>query len=163
MSKSDGLSSSLIHGLIPKKKDDAEKYLEGWRRARADYENLHNRLGEERISARRDGVERTLRELLVVLDYFDAAFSSIPENIKDDQWVSGVVNIQKAFLNSLNNLGVKAIDSVDVPFDPTFHESLGYVTDEKIKEGNVAVIVAKGYEYEGKVLRPARVRVSKNN
>lgn len=141
-------------------KNEAEKNLAGWKRAMADYENLHKRISEEKISARQEGIETSLNSLLVVLDYFNAAFSSIPPEIATNPWVKGVENIQKAFLDALSNQGIQIINEVDIPFDPAIHEAIEHVNDENIQAGNISSVIISGYRRENKTMRPAKVRIS---
>lgn len=163
-----GQSAEKIHShIIPKEeemkfKEEAEKNLEGWKRAMADYENLHRRMGEENTKARMSGTEEALRSMLQVLDYFDAAFSAIPEEISKNGWVIGMTNIQKAFLNALQTQGVEPIEATAIPFDPKFHEAVEHIKDETKPAGTVLAVVSKGYQMGNKVLRPAKVKVSDN-
>lgn len=141
-------------------KDEAEKNLAGWKRAMADYENLHKRMLGEKVAARQEGIEECLSSLLIVLDYFTAAFSSVPNEIATNPWVKGVENIQKAFLNTLSGLGIQPIEEINVPFNPTIHEAVEHVNDENIPVGNVTSIITSGYRRENKTIRPAKVRIS---
>jgi len=141
-------------------KDEAERNLAGWKRAMADYENLHKRMLTEKLSARREGIEESLSSLLVVLDYFTAAFSSVPDEIAANPWVKGVENIQKAFLDTLSGLGVQPINEINVPFDPTTHEAVEHVNDENAPAGNVLSVITNGYRLGNKTIRPAKVRIS---
>ncbi|MDO8511785.1 MAG: nucleotide exchange factor GrpE [bacterium] len=145
-----------------KLKEEAETNLAGWKRAMADYENLHRRMGEENMKARMNGTEEALRSMLQVLDYFDAAFTTIPEEISKNEWVIGMTNIQKAFLNALQTQGVEPIDATAVPFDPKYHEAVEHIKDETKPAGTVLTVVSKGYQLGNKVLRPAKVKVSDN-
>lgn len=141
-------------------KNEVEKNLAGWKRAMADYENLHKRVMEEKLAARQEGIEESLSSLLVVLDYFNAAFSSIPDEIATNQWVKGVENIQKAFFDALSNLGIQTINEINVPFNPAMHEAVEHENDGNIPVGNVSSIIASGYRRGNKTIRPAKIRIS---
>lgn len=145
-----------MHG---KKQSDAKRYLEGWKRARADYENLHRRLNDERARARKEGVEEAFRSVFTILDYFDAAFMSIPEDIAGHQWVEGIRQIEGAFRKILDDEGIRCIKESEVPFDPTHHEAIEYISSE-LPAGTVVSVTAKGYMMNDKILRPAKVQVS---
>lgn len=160
--------SGKIHGKLPQSEkvseSEAEKNLAGWKRAMADYDNLHKRLSEDVTKARFGGVEETLRTFLPVIDYFDAALASIPQDISKNEWVIGVGHIQRAFLDALKTLGVETIDQENIPFDPKIHDAVEYVSESQTAPGNVCNILSKGYRLNDKVLRAARVKVSgKNN
>lgn len=143
-------------------KEEAEKNLAGWKRAMADYENLHKRMLEEKLAARQEGIEASLSSLLVVLDYFNAAFSSIPEEISKNPWVKGVENIQKSFLDTLSNQGIQPINEINIPFDPSTHEAVEHVDDKNVPAGKVSSIITTGYRRGNKTIRPAKVRISNN-
>lgn len=141
-------------------KEEAEKNLAGWKRAMADYENLHKRMVEEKLTAHQEGIEASLNSLLAVLDYFNAAFSSIPDEISKNPWVKGVENIQKAFLDALSNQGIQPINEINVLFDPSTHEAVEHVNDKNIPAGKVSSIITTGYRRGNKTIRPAKVRIS---
>lgn len=161
-----GEKAAKIHSHITpnaeemKFKEEAETNLAGWKRAMADYENLHRRMGEENRKARMNGTEEALHAMLPVLDYFDAAFTSIPKEICKNEWVIGMTNIQKAFHNALQTQGVEAINDAEVSFDPKQHEAVEHIKDETKPPGTILAVVAKGYRLGDKVLRPAKVKVS---
>ena len=165
MSKFHGEWSAKLHGKNnlsvnnSEMQKEAEKYLAGWKRAMADYDNLHKRMAEDVVKARQNGTEEALRSMLPVVDYFDAALSNVPEEIRENQWVMGVGHIQRAFLDALKTQGVEIITETNVPFDPSIHEAVEHVLDEKIEAGNVIAVVNKGYRLGEKILRAAKVKV----
>lgn len=157
-----GLRASAIQGdaaHLRKLAADAEKYLEGWKRARADYENLHRRTADERRLARAEGREDAFLSLVGVLDYFDAAFAAIPQEIASHPWVDGVRHIHKALHHALETNGIEALSADGALFDPVKHEAVEHAPHD-LPAGTVLETLAKGYVLEGKVLRPAKVRVS---
>ncbi len=157
-----GISARAVHGSdseIAHRAARADEYLEGWRRARADYENLHRRSTEERDVARQAGIHQTLLSLVPVMDHFDAAFAHVPEELAAHPWVHGVRNIQQAFVQALATEGIEVLDVRNAPFDPALHEAVATVESD-LPEGVVVDTVARGYVSSGSVLRPAKVRVS---
>jgi molecular chaperone GrpE len=151
-----GVHARYMHG---KKQGDAQRYLEGWKRARADYENLHRRLSDERVRSRKEGFQEAFQSIFSILDYFDAAFASVPEDIAEHQWVEGVRQIEGAFRKILEDEGIRCIEEKEVSFDPTCHEAVEYVPS-KLPTGTVVSVTAKGYMMNDEILRPAKVQVS---
>lgn len=151
-----GVYARYMHG---KKQSDAQRYLEGWKRARADYENLHRRLNNERDRARKEGFQEALQSIFSILDYFDAAFMSVPEDLIEHQWVEGVRQIEGAFRKILEEEGIRRIEEKGVSFDPVYHEAVEYVPSE-LPAGTVVSVTAKGYMMNDEILRPAKVQVS---
>ncbi len=157
-----GINSSLIHSEIIKVSDHVKKsdeHLEGWKRARADYENLHARMTEEISKARKEGKIDAIRSFLDVIDYFDSAFASMPKDLEKNDWANGIKYIQKAFLDSLVRMGITTVGEIGEKFDPQFHEPLEHVASDE-PEGTIVLVIAKGYVMGDTVLRPARVKVS---
>lgn len=159
---SDPLHARQFHGAsaeLLRRAQEAQSYLEGWQRARADYENLSRRSATEREAAHTEGTQQTLLSLLRVIDHFDAAFASVPKDIASHPWVDGMRHIRSAFAATLEAEGVQSIGDVHVPFDPTRHEAVESVPGDE-PPGTVLEVVSRGYVHAGTVLRPAKVRVS---
>jgi molecular chaperone GrpE len=148
-------TGAAVHRLA----QEASHYLEGWKRARADYENLHRRSAEERRAARVEGTQQALLSLLHVIDHFDAAFAEVPADLSSHPWVDGVRHIHKAFSQALEAEGVQTIADVHVAFDPSRHEAVEEVASDA-PAGTVTEVMTRGYVSGGTVLRPAKVKVS---
>ncbi len=133
-----------------------EEYLDGWQRAKADL-----------INARKDDERRNqeflkfanaalIFEILPILDSFDLAFTS-----EDSKFSKGIFLIKMQLEDVLKKYGLEAIKSVGEKFNLQFHEIIGEMESEK-EEGIIAEEIQKGYLLNGKILRPARVKVSKS-
>ena len=142
------------------RKEKAE-YLDGWQRAKADYQNYKNAEGERLVSYATSTKERLIDSLLPALDSFDMAMSNKEAWEKVDQnWRTGVEYIYNQFLTSLGENGVSTIDKMDVSFDPNLHQSIETLdTDDESKEHIIAKIIQKGYKMGDRIIRPARVVV----
>jgi molecular chaperone GrpE len=102
-------------------------------------------------------------QILPVLDNFHAATDHIPQDQKDDQWVVGIMYIQKQLEKILEDNGIKEIKAKEGDmFDPQIHEAVHNSNQEKEKGGQhkIAKVVLKGYKMEEKVIRAARVIVN---
>jgi molecular chaperone GrpE len=157
-----GIPSGAVHGeqgaaSVPG--TTAAQYLEGWKRARADYENLHRRQSEVQQRARNEGTRDAFLSFIHILDYFDAALTSLPADLAAHPWAEGVRNIEKACAEALKTEGIAVITERNVPFDPTRHEAVAHVPGDA-PAGTVTEVLSKGYERLGSVLRPAKVAVS---
>ncbi len=131
-------------------------------RSAADFENARKRLSREREEFVKYALEDLIYNLLPVLDNFNFALSHISGN--DDKTKSmreGFLLIQKQLLQIMSERGVKPIDSpVGKPFDPHLHEAVGSMIDKEKPEGSIVEEVQTGYELNGKLLRPAKVKIS---
>ena len=138
-----------------------DEYLAGWQRARADFLNYQKeeleRIGEL-IKYADTGL---ILKILPILDNFELAEKKLPENLKADVNVKGILQIKNQILDFLKNQGVEEIKSVGERFDPNFHEVIESVEVKDKESGVVIEEIQKGYKIHGRLLRPAKVRVTK--
>ncbi len=139
-----------------------DEYLAGWQRAKADFIN-YKKEEEKRVESLavflNGGVAM---KLLPILDNFDSAEKGLSEELKNDESIKGFLQIKKQILDHLKELKIEPINAVGEKFDPHFHEAV----EEIEEDGNTGTIleeVQKGYKIDGVVLRPAKVKVIKNN
>lgn len=138
-------------------KTQCEEYLAGWKRAQADYANLKRETERERVEFSKYANEKLLSDILPVFDQLERA---IAHATKDDVWAQGITAIHSIFQKVLENDGVEFIDSA-TEFDPRLHEAVGHEPSENIPEGYVVRTVERGYSLNGKLLKPAKVIISK--
>lgn len=136
------------------------EYLVGWQRERADFANYKKDESKMREESRFYIKSKIVYEFLVVLDNFDMALKHMPEDLKDNNWVKGVSHIRQQLEAILKGEGAEEIGCVGEKFDPAVHESLEEVESEK-ESGVVLEELQKGYKLDGRVLRPAKVKISK--
>lgn len=129
-------------------------------RLRADFENTKKRLEKDKFEAIRFGNERLLEEILHVVDNFDRAMISLSEGHDPEKVKEGLKLAQNELHKVLETHGVQIIQSVDREFDPAFHEAVGVVESDEVKEGIVIDEVQKGYLLNGRLLRPSKVRIA---
>ena len=147
---------------LAEKDRQAQEYLAKYRKASAEFDEARLRLRRE-ISkdierARRD----ILTELLEVVDNLDRAIDSARSAASSDALLQGVEMVRRQFLAKLEGFGVKPIDTVDQPFDPTLHEAISSVPAQSPDQDGVVVgTVRTGYRIGDDVLRPAAVAVAK--
>ena len=149
--------ASLEEQLVAAKVD-AEKYLNNWHRAEADFQNYKKRTDQERDELRRFGNVSIIINLLPVLDDFERAFASLDSHLAGLSWFDGILLIYRKLRQLLENAGVTQIETEGQSFDPRFHEAVAHVDGE---EGKVISEVQRGYKLHDRVLRPAMVVVGK--
>ncbi len=138
----------------------AEEYLEGWQRARAEFMNYRKRVEREREEVFQQATMNLLKQLLPIVDDMERAVENIPEDIANHSWAQGVVLIGQKFQALLDSSGLKEINAVGEPFDPTRHEAIGTDDCDNFESGHITEVLQKGYVYGDKVLRSALVRVA---
>lgn len=133
-----------------------ERYL----RTLADFENFRRRIGREREDWRRKAQEELLQEILPALDNFDRALAAPPAPGADPAFRTGVELIHRDFLAALERLGVRPFTAIGQPFDPMRHEAVGRVERADVDDQTVVSEALRGYLFQERVLRPARVVVA---
>ncbi|MGB5131437.1 MAG: nucleotide exchange factor GrpE [Steroidobacteraceae bacterium] len=129
-------------------------------RAVAELENYRKRVSRELEAARQFGIERFAAEILPVADSLglglDAAATADPTILLEGHRAT-LRQLQKAFANA----GITEIDPAGQPFDPQLHEAMTTHPTAEQPPGTVVAVVQKGYLLNGRLLRPARVIVSR--
>ena len=134
----------------------AEEYLDGWKRAKADFLNYQKEEIKRLEQISQFANEDMVKELLTVLDSFDLALA----NVKKEE-VEGIKLIQSQLKKVLEKNGLQRLTgTVGQEFDPVFHEAIALVDSDQ--ESSIVIEeVEAGYLLADKVIRPARVKVSK--
>ena len=136
-------------------RDEATSYLDDLKRVAADFDNYRKRTTREQAVIIDRAAERVVKELMPVLDSFDAALNTEPATDAERQLLSGMINTREQLLKALQQEGLEVIPSIGEPFDPEIHEPVGAPansTDLVVSEE-----VRRGYRLKGRVLRPAMV------
>ncbi len=135
------------------------------KRAVADYHNLEKRVAEGRSELTKWGTGELLVKILPVLDHLDKALAGASEEEKQSGWYKGVELAVKELQSVLQSEGLEEIvadPSISLgtgsQFDPNLHEALDLQEGE---DNKILEVVRKGYNLNGKVLRPAGVVVGK--
>ena len=143
-------------------REEAEMYKERWMRLAAEFDNYKKRRAREFELLAASASEEVIRDLLPILDGVDRALAH-GENgdTESEGFREGVKMIMEQFPRVLSNRNLNEIETVGRPFDPTVHEALMQVPSETHDAGIVADVIEKGYRLGDKVLRPAKVVVSR--
>jgi molecular chaperone GrpE len=137
-------------------REKAESYYKNWQRAAADFANFKRRVEQERSESARLTSAALVINLLPVYDDLDRAVGSVDSHLAGLNWVQGVTAIHHKFGRLLESMGVKELEASGEQFDPARHEAVGKQPGD---EGKVLHVLQKGYELQGKVIRPAMVIV----
>ncbi len=127
------------------------------KRAVADYQNLERRVAEGRSELSSWATSELVKKLVMVLDYYDKALKGASEEDRKSAWYKGVEMATAQFKSVLRDEGLEEIGA-DGHFDPVLHEA---VDTKEGDEEKVLEVVDKGYNLNGKVLRPAKVIVGR--
>jgi molecular chaperone GrpE len=130
-------------------------------RVLADTDNFRKRLTREREEFFRFATEGVLADLLPVLDNLDLALVHGRENPACKDLVQGVEMTRSQFLETMKRHGLEVVGSEGQPFDPSLHEAVGQEEREDMAEGRVCRLLQKGYLLKDRLIRPAKVMVSR--
>jgi len=145
---------------LEKKAVERDEYYDKYMRLAADFDNACRRMEKDRADYIKFANEMVIGELFPILDSFDSAMGNIEISEKEKPFVQGLKLIQDKFHKVLEGHGLSVITSLGEKFDPVRHEAVMKVDTDKYPEGVVAEELRKGYMLNGKVLRPAMVKVA---
>jgi molecular chaperone GrpE len=135
-----------------------EKYL----RTYADFENYRKRMQRDAADFRKYANEQFALELLTVVDHLGLALKHAEESGETAQGMrEGVELVYKQLREALEKFGVKQFGAAGEPFDPAQHDAMMQVVTDEVPENTVMQVMQDGYLYHEKVLRHAKVGVSK--
>jgi len=138
-----------------------EEYLNSWKRERADFLN-YKKDEAERMNGMVIFIDGAVAlKILPILDNLEIIEQKIPEDLKDNENVRGILQVRKQIVELLKSMKVTEVEAVGKKFDPNFHEAIGEESKEGVEPRTVLEEIKKGYLLDGKVLRPAKVKISK--
>lgn len=131
-------------------------------RAVAEMENLRRRAAQDVEKAHKFALEKFAAELLPVLDNLERAIElADKENEALKPMIEGVELTLKSMQSSVAKFGLVALDPQNQPFDPNAHQAMSMIENAELAPNTVIAVMQKGYELNGRVIRPAMVMVSK--
>jgi molecular chaperone GrpE len=135
-------------------------------RSLADMENLRRRTEKEVADAKTYGVTSFARDMLTFADNLHRALANVPAEVRGKEpavksLIEGLELTTRDFASRLERYGVKKLDPLGAKFDPNLHEALFEQPDESVPTGTVVQVIEPGYVIGERVLRPAKVGVSR--
>jgi molecular chaperone GrpE len=149
-------NTEALKQALAEEKARAEANLAGWQRAQADFINYKRRAEQEKEEIGNFANSVLMLKLLPILDDWERALASIPDELAKLSWVDGVRLIERKFRGILEAEGLSPIKALGEPFDPNLHEA---AMQGKGKEGIVVEELQKGYKFHDRVIRPSKVVV----
>jgi len=131
-------------------------------RAKAEVDNIRRRAAQDVEKARKFALEKFAGEMLTSVDNLERALQSIDkEDESNKAIIEGVELTLQGLITSLEKFGVKAVDPQDQPFNPELHQAMSMQEVPGVAPNTVIAVMQKGYELNGRLIRPAMVMVSK--
>lgn len=138
----------------------SKDYLDKLQRSMAEFDNFRKRTNVEKASMYENGARDTIEKLLPILDNFERAILSTPEEDKNSAMFKGVDMIFNQMVETFKNMGVEEVAGVGETFDPNIHNAVLHIDDDSFGENVVAEVMQKGYKYKDKIIRPSMVKVA---
>jgi molecular chaperone GrpE len=132
--------------------------LDDLQRSRAEFANYRRRMEQDQAQMRVRATEGLLKKLLPVADDFDRALRATPDDVRAHPWFEGIRLVERKLWSVLENEGVKPIEAVGTPFDPSRHEAI-MVDEDAATADTVVEEYQRGYTQNDVVLRPSMVKV----
>ena len=147
-----------------KKKDEKDEKIEELSdkllRQMAEFDNIRKRTEKEKSAMYEVGAKGIIEKLLPVVDNFERGLAAVPEDKKEDGFVTGMEMVYKQLLTMLESVDVKPIEAVGQEFNPDLHNAVMHVDDEELGDNIVVEEFQKGYTYRDSVVRYSMVKVA---
>lgn len=151
-----------LESLLTHEREAATEYMNRWQRAQADFSNFKRRSQQEQEQREALVAGRVVATLLPALDSFERAFAALPPTLRGFSWIDGIALVHLQIQNALAAHGIQPVVAEQgQAFDPMRHESIGEVESAEHPEGHIAVVIQRGYEAKGLLLRPALVQIAR--
>lgn len=141
------------------------KYKEKYYYLAAEYENATKRFEREKTNIVKFGSENILRDVLGSIDLFELTVQALvhEQDPKIKNISIGLEMIRKQMIDTLSRHGLERVNSLNNPFDPNLHEAVAQELNAEVAENTVIKEHQSGYKLNGRLLRAAKVVVSKQN
>ena len=147
----------------PSLEEEIESLKDQVLRAKAEVQNVRRVAEQEVRKARIYGVESLAKNFLSVGDNLERAIESLNEDSKPEDLEEGLRLILKSYEDALETGGVISIDPKGEPFNPEQHEALSVIENEDLEPNSIIEVIQRGFMIQDRVLRPAKVIVTKKN
>lgn len=142
-----------------KKDEQIEELNDKLRRQMAEFDNFRKRTEKEKSQMFDMGARTIIEKVLPIVDNFERGLAAVPEEQKEDAFVTGMDKVYKQLMQEFDSIGVKAIEAVGEEFNPELHNAVMQVESEEYEPGVIAQELQKGYTYKDTVVRHSMVAV----
>ncbi|RKY42873.1 MAG: nucleotide exchange factor GrpE [Candidatus Makaraimicrobium thalassicum] len=148
---------------LKEKAGQRDEYYNKWLKVHAEYENTRRRMEKEKTDHMRFANENIISQLFPIVDNFDMALAAMEKAEDKTAVMDGIGLVQKEFHRILEDNGVERIETEGKQFDPNVHEAVTVARTSEHPDGLILEEVRAGYMLNKRLLRPAQVRVVKND
>jgi molecular chaperone GrpE len=142
-------------------RNQANEYLDGWQRARAEFANYKKRVERDQSQTYQNAAGSIIKRYLAVVDDLERALKNRPKEGEGAAWAEGIELIYRKLLALMESEGVTPMNAQGEMFDPNLHEAILTEDTDQYESGQITEVLQQGYMQGDKVLRPAMVRVAR--
>ena len=146
--------------LLEKEKQNTNEYVEKWKRALADYQNLNKRSDLDITNKVTNEINKIMLNFLIVYEDLIRAKNVLVDDQKDIEGLDAIIKNMDSIFNEYN---IKVIDAIGQTFNPNLHEAVSIVEDENLDDDTIKEEITKGYISGNNVIKPSKVIVSKKS
>jgi len=139
----------------------ADNHKDAALRAKAEADNIRRRAEREVSNASKFALERFAKEILAVVDSLEKALEQPAEGDEQKAMHQGIELTYKLLIDTLTRFSIEQISPLGESFDPGLHEAMVMQESDEHEPNSVMMVVQKGYQLNGRLIRPARVIVAK--
>ena len=143
-----------------KKDEQIEELNDKYQRLFAEFQNFRNRSEKEKTAMYETGARSIIEKILPVVDNFERGVAALSEEDLDSPVGQGMNLIYKQMLQTLEDMGVEAIEAKGNEFDPMLHNAVMHEDNDELGENIVSEELQKGYKYRDTVIRHSMVKVA---
>lgn len=154
-------SPENLQDALEAARDEADSLRDAALRAQAETENVRRRASRDVENAHRFALDRFAADLLAVADSLEKAVESAATATDAAAVGEGVQLSLKLFLDTMSKHGIERVDPLGEPFDPSQQEAMAAVVNPDAEPNSVMEVIQRGYLLNGRVVRAAKVIVSK--
>lgn len=152
-----------LKAIHEEKLKESEEQAEAHLRLQAEFENFRRRSLKEKQESFKFGHQNLVKDLLSTVDNLERALEHGAQNAGEEikGFLEGVQLVYREILGVLAKHAVEEIQAEGQPFDPAVHEAMGQIPNSEVPANTVVEVLQKGYVIHDRMLRPARVLVSR--
>lgn len=140
-----------------------QEYLDDLQRMKAEFENYRKRTERERVESANRASVNLIGRLIPVADDLDRAVEAAAQDAAAAKFADGLALVQAQFMKALADEGLTEIEAAGQPFDPHQHEAIMQEKSTEHEDEHVIEVLRKGYRLGDTVVRPAMVKIARNN
>ena len=143
-----------------KKDEQIEELNDKYQRLFAEFQNFRSRSDKEKTAMFETGARSIIEKILPVVDNFERGVAALSEEDLESPVGQGMNLIYKQLLQTLEDIGVEAIEAQGKEFDPELHNAVMHEDNDELGENVVSEELQKGYKYRDTVVRHSMVKVA---